>query len=119
MKRYICVGLVISLLSACSNNKLNSEIPKQVQGQQPDQKLKPPVTSTSKEWDTSFDCDPIKVKNLIGKTGLTDKQVLSMTNARVYRSAYVREPVTEEFRPDRVTIVIDPKTKRIVASSCG
>ncbi len=42
MKRYICVGLVISLLSACSNNKLNSEIPKQVQGQQPDQKLKPP-----------------------------------------------------------------------------
>lgn len=42
-----------------------------------------------------------------------------MTNARIYRSAYIGEPVTEEFRPDRVTIVIDPKTKRIVASMCG
>jgi hypothetical protein len=41
------------------------------------------------------------------------------TNTRVYRSAYVGEPVTEEFRPDRVTIVIDPKTKRIIASICG
>ncbi|NUF35819.1 hypothetical protein HUN19_17700 [Acinetobacter oleivorans] len=109
----------MSLLSACSNNVLNTEAPKQVQGQQQEIESKPLVPSTSKEWDPSFDCDPVKAKKLIGKTDIAEKQVLSMTNARVYRSAYVGEPVTEEFRPDRVTIVIDPKTKKIVASMCG
>lgn len=119
MKRYIFIGLVTSLLSACSNNVLNPEASKQAQAQLQEKKVKPAVLGTSKEWDSSFDCDPIKVKNLIGKTGLTEKQVLSMTNARIYRSAYPGEAVTEDFRPDRVTIVIDPKTKRIIASACG
>ncbi|USP42116.1 I78 family peptidase inhibitor [Acinetobacter sp. XS-4] len=109
----------MSLLSACSNNVLNPETSKQVQAQPQEKKVKPPVLGTSQTWDSSFDCDPIKVKNLIGKTGLTEKQVLSMTNARTYRSAYPGEAVTEEFRPDRVTVVIDPKTKRIIASACG
>lgn len=119
MKKYILWGLVMSLLSACSNNVLNALAPKPAQGQQQELESKPLVLSTSKEWDPSFDCDPVKAKKLVGKTDLTEKQILSMTNARVYRSAYVGEPVTEEFRPDRVTIVINPKTKRIVASMCG
>ena len=119
MKKYALWGLMISLLSACSNNVLNAEAPKPAQGQQQEIESKPLVPSTSKEWDPSFDCDPIKAKKLVGKTDLTEKQILSTTNARVYRSAYVGEPVTEEFRPDRVTIVIDPKTKKIVASMCG
>ena len=119
MKKYALWGLMISLLSACSNNVLNAEAPKPAQGQQQEIESKPLVPSTSKEWDPSFDCDPIKAKKLVGKTDLTEKQILSTTNARVYRSAYVGEPVTEEFRQDRVTIVIDPKTKKIVASMCG
>ncbi|WP_333724259.1 MULTISPECIES: hypothetical protein [unclassified Acinetobacter] len=119
MKRYIFIGLVMSVLSACSNNVLNPEASKQVQAQPPEKKVKPPVLGTSNEWDSSFDCDPIKVRNLIGKTGLTEKQVLSMTNARIYRSAYPGEALTEDLRPDRVTVVIDPKTKRIVVSACG
>ncbi|WP_320407899.1 I78 family peptidase inhibitor [Acinetobacter calcoaceticus] len=119
MKKYFFIGIVMSVLSACSNNVLNPETPKQVQPQPQEKKVKPPVLGTSKEWDSSFDCDPIKVKNLIGKTGLTEKQVLSMTNARTYRSAYPGEAVTEDFRPDRVTVVIDPKTKRIIDSACG
>ncbi|MDX8239889.1 hypothetical protein SLL78_16410 [Acinetobacter pittii] len=119
MKIHIFLGLMMSLLSACSNNVLNGETTNQAQEQPLEKEAQPPVLSTSKEWDPSFDCDPVKAKNLIGKTDLAEKQVLSITNARVYRSAYVGEPVTEEFRPDRVTIVIDPKTKRIVASMCG
>ncbi|MDV7586811.1 hypothetical protein [Acinetobacter baumannii] len=119
MKKYALWGLMISLVSACSNSVLNAEASKPAQGQQQKIESKPLVPSTSKEWDPSFDCDPVKAKHLIGKTDLTEKQVLSMTNARVYLSAYVGEPVTEEFRPDRVTIVIDPKTKRIIASMCG
>ncbi|MFV5535803.1 hypothetical protein VXQ47_13655 [Acinetobacter pittii] len=119
MKKYALWGLMISLLSACSNNVLNAEASKPAQGQQQEIESNPLVPSTSKEWDPSFDCDPIKAKKLVGKTDLTEKQILSTTNARVYRSAYVGEPVTEEFRPDRVTIVIDPKTKKIVASMCG
>ncbi|WP_262467546.1 serine protease inhibitor [Acinetobacter pittii] len=112
MKKYALWGLMISLLSACSNNVLNAEASKPAQGQQQEIESNPLVPSTSKEWDPSFDCDPIKAKKLVGKTDLTEKQILSTTNARVYRSAYVGEPVTEEFRPDRVTIVIDPKTKK-------
>lgn len=119
MKKYTLWALVMSLLSACSNNVLNAEASKPAQGQHQEIKSKTLVPSTSKEWDPSFDCDPVKAKNLIGKTDLAEKQVLSITNARVYRSAYVGEPVTEELRPDRVTIVLDPKTKKIVASMCG
>lgn len=119
MKKYTLWALVMSLLSACSNNLLNAEDHKKAQGQHQEIKAQPPVLSISKEWDPSFDCDPVKAKNLIGKTDLAEKQILSITNARVYRSAYVGEPVTEELRPDRVTIVLDPKTKKIVASMCG
>ncbi|CAI3099537.1 hypothetical protein MWMV2_MWMV2_00019 [Acinetobacter oleivorans] len=113
------MALIMTLLSACSNNVLNTEIPKQAQGQQQEQELKNPVISTSKDWGPAFTCDPIKAKNLIDKTGLTEKQVLLMTNARGYRSAYPGEAVTEDFRTDRITIVIDPKTKRILNSTCG
>lgn len=119
MQRYIFIGLMMSLLSACSNNVLNPEVPKQVKALPQEKEHNPQVLGTTNEWDPSFDCDPIKVKNLIGETGLTEIQVLSMTNARIYRSAYTGEPVTEELRPDRVTIVIDPQTKRIIASACG
>nr|WP_174505649.1 hypothetical protein [Acinetobacter sp. Marseille-Q1620] len=119
MKRYVFATFVISLLSACSENVLNAEVSKQAQGQQKGQELKHPEISVSKEWDPAFNCDPVKAKKLIGKTGLTEKQVLSMTNSRIFRSVYIGEPVTEELRPDRVTIDIDPKTKRIVASTCG
>ncbi|WP_262439506.1 hypothetical protein [Acinetobacter pittii] len=83
MKKYILWGLVISLLSACSNNVLNAEAAKQAQEQQQKIESKPLVPSKSKESDPSFDCDPVKAKNLIGKTDLTEKQILSMTNARV------------------------------------
>ncbi len=54
MKKYILWGLVISLLSACSNNILNAEAPKPAQGQQQEIESKPLVPSTSKEWDPSF-----------------------------------------------------------------
>ncbi|GLG82182.1 hypothetical protein [Acinetobacter calcoaceticus] len=119
MKKYIFPVLVISLLSACSNKVLEDEVPKQAQGSQAEQELEPPVKSLSNEWDPAFNCDPVKAKKLTGKMGLTEKQVLTMTNSRTFRSAYRGEPVTEELRPDRITIVIDPKTKRIVAGSCG
>ncbi|MDN8340207.1 hypothetical protein QZJ98_18490, partial [Acinetobacter baumannii] len=81
----------MGLLSACSNNVLNAEAPKPAQGQQQEIESKTLVPNTSKEWDQSFDCDPIKAKKLVGKTDLTEKHILSTTNARVYRSAYVGE----------------------------
>lgn len=34
MKKYVFWGLVMSLLSACSNNVLNAEAPRAAQGQQ-------------------------------------------------------------------------------------
>ncbi|MCZ3099916.1 hypothetical protein NYZ00_18465 [Acinetobacter baumannii] len=53
MKKYVFWGLVMSLLSACSNNVLNAEAPRAAQGQQ-DLESRPLVLSTSKEWDPSF-----------------------------------------------------------------
>lgn len=118
MKRYIFAILVINLLSACSNKALEDEAANQVQGAQVEQELKHPVQSLTNEWDPAFNCDPVKAKKLTGKTGLTEKQVLMMTNSRIFRSAYRGEPVTEELRPDRITIIIDPKTKKIFAALC-
>lgn len=48
MKRYIFIGLMMSVLSACSNNVLNPETPKQVQAQPPEKKFKPPVLGTKR-----------------------------------------------------------------------
>lgn len=54
MKKYALWGLMISLLSACSNNVLNAEASKPAQGQQQEIESNPLVPSTSKEWDPSF-----------------------------------------------------------------
>lgn len=43
MKKYVFWGLVMSLLSACSNNVLNAEAPKQAQEQQQKIESKPLV----------------------------------------------------------------------------
>jgi len=109
----------MSLFSACSNDVLNSEALKQDQGQQQEKGLKHLDIIMSKEWDPSFDCDPIKTKKLIGQTNLTRERVLSITNAKFFRSANPGEAVTEDFRPDRITVVVDPKTKKIINSRCG
>jgi len=118
MKRYILMSAIISLLSACSNNdsKLvqrgSEPQEKQIQPERPD-------ITTAKEWNPANNCDPVKAKTLIGQRNLTEDQILSMSNAQVYRSVSPTEAVTDDLRLDRVTIVIDPKTKKIIGSDCG
>ncbi|GEM_PF-347480 len=120
MKRHILISIIISLLSACSNTELDvDQSINKTQEIRTTQKLEQPDITTSKEWDSSLNCDPVKAKSLIGHTDLTREQILSMSNAKVYRSVSPTEAVTDDLRLDRVTIIIDPKTKRIIGSDCG
>ncbi|MEN8381599.1 hypothetical protein [Acinetobacter radioresistens] len=118
MKKYILMSAIISLLTACADTETKidqrgSELQeKQIQPERPD-------ITTAKEWNPANNCDPVRAKTLIGQRNLTEDQILSMSNAQVYRSVSPTEAVTDDLRLDRVTIVIDPKTKKIIGSDCG
>ncbi|RJL71681.1 hypothetical protein D5055_07135 [Acinetobacter radioresistens] len=108
----------MSVLTACSDTetKLDQRVSKP---QEKQIEPKRPDITTAKEWNPANNCDPVRAKALIGQRNLTEHQILSMSNAQVYRSVSPTEAVTDDLRLDRVTIVIDPKTKKIIGSDCG
>lgn len=64
-------------------------------------------------------CNPEEAKKLIGQSNLTDEQIKKLTKATNVRNVAPGQPVTMDFRSDRVTVVTDPKTKIISNASCG
>ncbi|WP_445206314.1 putative hemolysin [Acinetobacter sp. KS-LM10] len=65
------------------------------------------------------ECVPEEAKRLIGQSNLTGAQILEKTKAKQLRSVQPNQPVTMDYRSDRVTVVTDPKSKKIVQASCG
>lgn len=84
-------------LTACANN------PEQIPSQ--------PNTMTN--------CVAEEATKLVGQTGLTEAIIKSKTKAEIVRMVAPGQPVTLDYRSNRVTIVTDPQTKIIVQASCG
>lgn len=99
MKKYVFWGLVMSLLSACSNNVLNAEASKPAQGQQQEIESKTLVPNTSKEWDPSFDCDPVKAKKLVGKTDLTENRFFRLLMREFIEVLMLGSQLQKNFAP--------------------
>ncbi|MEX5443681.1 I78 family peptidase inhibitor [Acinetobacter schindleri] len=57
--------------------------------------------------------------SLIGQSGLSEAQIKAKTKAKIVRMIQSGQAVTMDFREDRVTVTVDPKTGKIVQSSCG
>lgn len=56
---------------------------------------------------------------LMGKKRVTDAKAKRMTGASIVRQIKPGQPVTMDYREERVTIETDPKTGRIIRASCG
>ena len=90
--------LSVATLAACSNQPINgqTQVPQTMQN-----------------------CVPESAAQLVGKTGLTETQIKALTRAEIVRMVTPGQPVTMDYRMNRVTVVVDPKTKIILQASCG
>ncbi|WP_246333033.1 I78 family peptidase inhibitor [Aureimonas mangrovi] len=64
-------------------------------------------------------CDRAAAERLVGQARPTDDAARTATGASTVRQIGPGDPVTRDFRVDRVTIETDPATGRVTAASCG
>ncbi len=145
MKKIIFLGLMIASLSACSTLQHKDtapakvgvanpaseycisqggklEIQDEVNGQVGYCDL--PDGQMVEEWklfrDSQKECLPEKAKDLIGQSStLTDDQIKQKTQSELIRRVAPDQPVTMDYRSNRITVTIDPVSKKIMQASCG
>lgn len=64
-------------------------------------------------------CLAEEAQKLVGKTGLSDAQIKQLTQSEIVRTVGPNQPVTMDYRDNRVTLTIDPVSKKIMHASCG
>ncbi|MET3588677.1 hypothetical protein ABID21_004815 [Pseudorhizobium tarimense] len=64
-------------------------------------------------------CNAEAAQSLVGKAKPTDAEAMQLTNSRTVRQIEPGQPVTQDFREDRVTIETDPVSGRVVSARCG
>jgi hypothetical protein len=64
-------------------------------------------------------CRPEAAQALVGKDAISDAEARRLTGAGLVRQIQPGQPVTLDFRQERITIETDAKTRRIVRASCG
>lgn len=144
MKKILFLGMMISSLAACStvHNKdthapklsaanpaseycINQggklEIRNEVNGQVGYCHF--PNGQIIEEWkffrDSSKECLAEEAKVLVGKTDLTDNEIKQKTQSEIIRRIAPGQPVTMDYRSNRITVTIDPVSKKITHASCG
>lgn len=82
-----------------------------------------PNSQVIEEWkyfrDSSKECLAEEAKVLVGQTGLTDAQIKQKTQSEIIRRIAPGQPVTMDYRANRITVTIDPVTKKITQANCG
>lgn len=64
-------------------------------------------------------CQRDAAKTLVGKQRVTDEQAKQATGATQVRQIGPGQPVTMDYRQERVTIETDPATGKIIRAMCG
>ncbi|MBY5645538.1 I78 family peptidase inhibitor [Rhizobium leguminosarum] len=64
-------------------------------------------------------CDPVAARTLVGQPKLTDEEAKQRTGAIIVRQIAPGQPVTHDFRDNRVTLGNDPISGRVVGATCG
>ena len=144
MKNIVFLGFILISLSACSavQNKEETapslgmanpasqycvaqggrlEIVKEAQGEVGYCHLKD--GQKVEEWalfrQNQAQCIADEAKKLIGQLDRDDAQLKQLTKAENIRRVAPDQPMTMDFRSDRLTLVIDPTNQKIVQASCG
>ncbi|EXT43077.1 peptidase inhibitor I78 family protein [Acinetobacter sp. 25977_6] len=75
------------------------------------------------EWklfrDNQANCVAEEAQKLVGLSGLTDDQIKQKTKSEIVRKVAPGQPMTMDYRSNRVTVTIDPATKKITNANCG
>lgn len=56
---------------------------------------------------------------LIGTSGLNDSQIQKISGATTVRRLAPNAPATMDYRSDRVNVVVNPATGKVVQATCG
>jgi Peptidase inhibitor I78 family. len=64
-------------------------------------------------------CDADAAGALVGKPKPTDADAMRLTRAAIVRQIQPGQPVTQDYRENRVTIEADPASGRVVRATCG
>ncbi len=142
MKKIMCLGVMLAALTGCAGQQLDEtprigmpnpasafcieqggqlDIHNEVDGQVGYCRL--PDGKVVEEWalyrSHQDRCLSEAAHSLIGQSGLSEMQIKDKTKAKIVRMVQPGQPVTMDFREDRVTVTVDPKTNKIVQASCG
>lgn len=75
------------------------------------------------EWEffrkSQTECVSEEAKKLVGLKNLTEEQIKGKTKSSVVRIVKPGQPVTMDYRSDRVTVTVDPITQKVITASCG
>lgn len=144
MKKILLLGAIVASLAACSATPNKDMTPPKIGMPNPASKFcvdqggqleirneangqvgycKLPNGQVVEEWElfraSQPKCIADEATKLIGQSGLTEAQIKQKTKSEIVRSVGPNQPVTMDYRENRVTVTIDPQSKKITQASCG
>jgi len=64
-------------------------------------------------------CVADEAQKLVGQSGLSEDQIKQKTKSEIVRRVGPNQPVTMDYRENRITVMIDPQSKKIISANCG
>ncbi|MCH7336822.1 I78 family peptidase inhibitor [Acinetobacter sp. NIPH 2699] len=144
MKNFLFLGLILTSLAACSSMPNQELTPPKIGMANPASKFcieqggqleirneangqvgycKLPNGQVVEEWELFRSSQPKclaeEAQKLIGQSGLSEDEIKQKTKSEIVRSIGPNQPVTMDYRENRVTVTIDPKSKKISHATCG
>ena len=101
MIKILCWGFMLSSLAACASlqeeNSAVGDLPKE----------------------SIHGCLPDEAAKLIGRSGLTEEQIKQKTRSEIVRTIGPNQAVTMDYYAGRITVTINPVSKKIINAACG
>jgi len=67
----------------------------------------------------AIECVAIQAAKLVGQSDLSEAKIKQLTQATIVRKVTPDQMMTMDYRVDRVTVTVDPQTKKIIKATCG
>ena len=144
MKKITLLGLILTSLTACSTVQNQNEVTPKIGLANPASEycvnqggkleIRDEVNGqvgychlandqVVEEWklfrDSQSNCVAEEAQKLIGQSGLTDEQIKQRTHSDIVRTVEPGQAMTMDYRSNRITVTIDPQTKKISNANCG
>ena len=115
--RLICLSLAVAAaLAACSESPAPAGSEPTPSPPAPSTPAAPPGEQVPAASTPSDDCGAAARPDWVGRTQSDLPEAPDGANWRVYETG---QPVTQDLRPDRLNIEIDPDSQTVVRLSCG